>query len=316
MVIFGKDKEMKRNYVTILILAIGVTALLCGLLPCWAEEKEVEKEEENVWQENEPRGRGSFRRFELTDEAIERMMSRLEKEDPAKAKELAKLRESNAEKFKAELRKVMRERFGQRWREQRDQKAGQKFRPGQAEGGEHRGHGTAGKRGTGRMMRERHGEFLEWLKKNYPEEAKKLDELGDEKPKLYEERLRLNLRQYRRIFEASKESPKLVKVLKEDLQLKKDRNKLLTRIRATKDADKKKELMKELRDVVNNRYDLIVRRKQIEYENLLTKLEKLKEQVKKSKTAVERWDDAGFKNESVKARLEELVSKTGKFRWN
>jgi len=227
MAIFGKDKEMKRNYVTILVLAIGVTVLLCGPLPCGAEEKE----EESVWQEDEPKGRG-FRRFELTDEAIERMMSRLEKEDPAKAKELAKLRESNAEKFKAELRKVMRERFGQRWREQRDQKAGQKFRPGQAEGGEHRGHGAAGKRGTGRTMRERHGEFLEWLKKNYPEEAKKLDELGDKKPKLYEDRLGLNLRQYRRIFEASKESPKLVKVLKEDLQLKKDRNKLLTRIRA------------------------------------------------------------------------------------
>lgn len=311
MVIFGKDKEMKRNYVTILVLAIGVTVLLCGALPCGAEEKE----EESVWQEDEPKGRG-FRRFELTDEAIERMMSRLAESDPAQAKELAKLRESDAEKFKAELRKVMRERFGQRWREQRDQKAGQKFRPGQAEGGERRGPGAAGRRGTGRMMRERHGEFLEWLKKDYPKVAEELAELRDKKPELFERKLEIIIRIYRRIFEASKESPKLVKVLKEDLQLKKHRNELLTKIRTTKDADKKKELMKELGDVVNNRYDLIVRRKQIEYENLLTKLEKLKEQVKKSKTAVERWDDAGFKNESVKARLEELVSKTGKFRWD
>ena len=111
MVIFGKGKEMKKSYVAILVLAIGAVLVLTGL-PSGA----VEKEDESVWHEDEPRG-GGFRRFELTDEVIEHMMSRLAETNPAKAKELAKLRKENPDRFKAELREVMRERFGKRWGE-------------------------------------------------------------------------------------------------------------------------------------------------------------------------------------------------------
>jgi HlyD family secretion protein len=45
--------------------------------------------------------------FELTDEIIDRMMSGLAQMDPEKAKELEQLRQSDPEKFKAELRKTM-----------------------------------------------------------------------------------------------------------------------------------------------------------------------------------------------------------------
>jgi multidrug resistance efflux pump len=56
------------------------------------------------------------RHFELTDEAIERVMGYLAKINPKKSEELKQLRKSDPEKFKEELRKVMREqsrRFGQ-----------------------------------------------------------------------------------------------------------------------------------------------------------------------------------------------------------
>lgn len=308
---------MKKNYVAILVLAIGTVLLLAGL-PSGAGEKKAE-EEESVWGEDEVRGRGGFGRFELTDEVIEHMMSRLAETDPAKAEELAKLRKEDAEKFKAELRKVMRERFGKRWTEQKWEGPGQKFRqPGMQFRGpsEHGGpREPAGKRGMGRMMRERYNEeFLEWLKKDYPKVAEELAELRDKKPELFERKLEIIWRTYRTIFEASKESPRLANALKEDLQLKTQRNRLLVRIRTVKDEDKKKELIKELEKVVSSRYDVILRRKQIEYENLLKKLEKLKEQVKKSEAAVERWKDAEFKSENVNARLKELMSK-GEFRW-
>lgn len=307
---------MKKNYVAILVLAIGTVLLLAGL-PSRAGEKKAE--EESVWAEDEVRGRGGFRQFELTDEVIEHMMSRLAETDPAKAEELAKLRKEDAEKFKGELRKVMRERFGKRWTEQKWEGPGQKFRqPGMQFRGpsEHGGpREPAGKRGMGRMMRERYNEeFLEWLKKDYPKVAEELAELRDKKPELSERKLGIIWRTYRTIFEVSKESPRLAKALKEDLQLKGQRNRLLVRIRTVKDEDKKKELIKELEKVVSSRYDVILRRKQIEYENLLKKLEKLKEQVKKSEAAVERWKDAEFKSENVNARLKELMSK-GEFRW-
>jgi len=328
---------MKKNYVTILVLAMGAIVLLCGPLPCWAEEKE----EESVWQEDEPRGRGGgFRRFELTDEVIERMMSRLEKEDPAKAKELAKLRKKDPEKFKAELREVMRERFGRRRGEQR--KGGGRYGPeqgmefgrgvgpyGPTKGrkGERGSFGPARGRGMGMRMRER-GEFLEWLEKNYPEEAKELAELEEKSPELFGKRYWLIYKRYKKIYEA-RDNPELVEILKEDLELKERRNELLGTMEklrilyddstpaAKKKSEERIEAVKtELEEVVSRRFDLIVNRKQIEYENLLKKLKELQERVKESEAQVEKWKAAEFKKTSVKGRVEELVGKAEKFRWD
>jgi len=316
---------MKKNYVTILVLAMGAIVLLSGPLPCGAEEKE----EESVWQEDEPRGRGGgFRRFELTDEAIERMMSRLAESDPAKAKELAKLRKKDPEKFKAELIEVMRERFGKRWGEQR--KGGERYGPeqgmefgrgvgpyGPTKGrkGERESFGPARGRGMGMRMRERDGEFLEWLEKIYPEEAKELAELEEKSPELFGKKYGLCYRKYRRIYEAFKENPALGEILKEDLELKEKRDKLLAEIRAGAGKDERKELVEELEKVLGRRFDLIVKRKQIEYENLLKKLKELQERVKESEAQVEKWKAAEFKKTSVKGRVEELVGKAEKFRW-
>ena len=303
---------MKKRYVTILVLAMGATVLLAGALTRGADEKE----DESVWHEDELRERGGFRRFELTDEAIEHMMSRLEKEDPAKAKELAKLRKKDPEKFKAELREVMRKRFGRGWREQG--RGGGRYGPGRGmefggRGG--RGEPSAGRtRGKRAMYRRRGPAFDEWLAESYPEEAKKLAELEEKNPALYRGRYAICRRRLGRIYEA-KENPELVEILKEDLDLKDRRDKLLEEIRAGVSEDEKKELVKELADVLSRRFDLIVKRKQIEYERLLERLKELQERVKQSEAQVAKWKEAKFKNTSVKGRLEELVGKTEKFRW-
>ncbi len=59
---------METNYGKILILAMVTVVLLTAPLPCGA----VEKDEESIWREDEP-GR-QYRRLELTDERIERIM--------------------------------------------------------------------------------------------------------------------------------------------------------------------------------------------------------------------------------------------------
>jgi len=53
------------------------------------------------------------KQFQLTDEMINRIMSRMAQSDPEKAKELEKLRKSDPEKFKAELMQNMRNRMRQ-----------------------------------------------------------------------------------------------------------------------------------------------------------------------------------------------------------
>jgi len=311
MVLFGKGKKMKTSCGTVLVLAMATAILLIMALPCVAAEKEGE----NIWDEDEPK-----RQHRWTEERIEHVLNLLREADPEKVKELEKLRNEDPEQFKTELRKAMRAQWAKRAKERKDQRShrtpGAPDRPFMRREGREGREGPGGGRGRPTRRRDGHGEFLEWLKKNYPEEAEKLAGLKEEKPKLHMRRMELVLRRYRKIFEAEKENPKLAQVLKEDLQLKKKRDKLLRKIKAAADDNEKKELTAQLKEIVNSRFDLIVRRKQIAYEQLSKQLEKLKERVKKSEAEVDKWKDSKFKNENVKTRLEELVSETEKIRWD
>jgi multidrug efflux pump subunit AcrA (membrane-fusion protein) len=71
--------------------------------------------------------------FELTDEIIDRIMSGMAQMDPKKAKELEQLRQSDPEKFKAELRKTM-----QGMRNRMNQGGSREERGRNAEGGQRR----------------------------------------------------------------------------------------------------------------------------------------------------------------------------------
>lgn len=307
---------MKTRYGTILVLVMVTAALSAAPLPCWAGEKE----EENIWVEDEPRRRHG--RFELTDERIERIMNRLSETDPEKAKELEQLREIDPEKFKTELRKAMRERFGRRFREHRERGFGPHGMPGKPGMPGRPGiHGRGGRLGEGGpfgpegAIRRKLSEYLEWLKENYPEEAEKLAEVGEQDLELYRKALSLSYKKYGKIERAEKEHPELAAALKEDMELKQQRDGLLKAIE-TASGDQKQELISELEEVVSSRFDLIVKRKQIRYEQLRKKLERLKEQVEQSETEVEKWKDAEFKDDNVKARVGELLNQTEKIDWD
>ena len=293
---------MKTRYLTILVLAM-VVVLLTAPLPCGAAEKEGK----TVWSEDKP-GRG-HKRFELTEERIERIMNRLKETNAEKAEELSQLREKEPEKFKAELRKVTREQFGKRLRERGKERSERHMR-------RPRGGGPPGfdPDMPGMGMHRRHGELLDWLEKHHPEEAERLRDMRADRPELFERRMGLGLKKYGRILAAVRENPELANVLKEDLELKQQRDELLKEIEAASDEEKQ-ELVEELKEVISSRFDLIVKRKEIEYEQLLRNLEKLKKRVEESEAKVDKWKDAEFKKESVKVRLEELVGKTDKFRW-
>ncbi|MFZ0035258.1 MAG: hypothetical protein WAK60_09775 [Sedimentisphaerales bacterium] len=331
---------MKTGYGAILVLAIAAAVLSTTALHCRAAE-DVNKEEYNIWSEDAAKFEQG--RFELTEERIERVMHRLAETNPAKAEELKQLQDKDPEKFKVELREVMQEQFGKRFREHMEEQAKQHIR----KHGEPFGHGgpPAGScntppnpnmPGPGGMPPEadmqRLGEpfghdrmlpgvgmhwrdrYLDWLKENYADEAEKLTELKGKDTDLYSKQLELSLKKYGRIAEASRENPQLAELLKKDLTLKQQQEKLLEEIGTA--GDKEKEgLAKDLKEVINNRFDMIVERKQVEYEQLLKKLEGLKREVEQRKAKIEKWKDAKFKEESVKARLEELLSKSDKFTW-
>lgn len=268
-------------------------------------------DEDNIWSEDTAKGEGG--RPELTGERIERMMKRLVEVDPNKAEELKQLQAKDPEKFKAELREAMREQFGRRIKE-RMEKQTEPNSPGgmlPERGMQRRGEPF----GRGHMPPEMDiDKYLDWLKGNYPTEAEKLAQLSKGDPNVYWKQLGLSLKTYGRIAEAARENPRLAEVLKKDLELRQQQDKLLEEIKTAGDEDKEG-LVKNLKEVLNNRFDVIVERKQIEYEQLSERLEMLKKDIEHRKAEMEKWKDAKFKDDSVKARIDELLGKSDKFTW-
>jgi len=214
-------------------------------------------------------------------------MQGLQKRDPAKAKQLSELRKKDPARFKAELREqgrpeleqISRERFESRRLEQ-----------------------TA--------------KFLEWLKANYPKEEQALAKLKDGDPQLYARNLERLSNQYGYIFEADSSNPELGTVLKDDFELKKRADELGKQIRNEKSEAKKQALGTEFQDIVAKRYDLIVRRKEITYEQLLKKLDELQKQVRESKDEIAKWRDPKTKQENVRKRIQDLTDNKVRFKWD
>ena len=280
---------MKASYGVILVLAMAAVIIL-SILPCSAQRMGEEKKED-IWREDEPTGprgdpRGGprrgpgpgRRRSELTDEEIDQIMKGLKERDPAKAKELAKLREKEPEKFREELRKVAREEFGKIMRERIE-----------------------------KWRRQRQAEFLEWLEKNFRKVAKELSRLKETDPNLYWKKFDIVRRKYWPIFEEERRNPELAEVLKEKLKLNERRDRLVREIRATRDEKKKKELITKLREVVSSSFDLMVREKQIAYERLLKRLEELKKRIEERRDEIIKWRDDKYKAEKVKERIKDLT---------
>jgi hypothetical protein len=289
-----------------IFLAFAVAALASIVaLPCSAQSKGKEKQED-VWTEGEQKGpgrgplefapppagdqRGPRRgppEFELTDEEIDQIMKGLKERDPAKAKELADLREKDPEKFKIELRRQGGEEFGKIMKERMEN-----------------------------FWRKRRAEFVEWLGKNYSKEAEELARLKEKEPELYLKKYNMLRDRYWHIFEEEKRDPEFARVLKEDLELRQRQGELLREIKAAKSDSQKKELTAGLEDVVSRRFDLIVKQKEIMYERLLKWLEELKNRVKESKVEINKWKDKEFKAENVKQRLKDLTEGTRRFEWD
>jgi RNA-binding protein 25 len=289
---------MKTGYGIILVLAMAAVIML-SILPCSAHRMGEEKKED-IWTKDEPRGPGGDpregprrgpgpgrRRFELTDEEIDRIMKGLKERDPAKAKELAELREKEPEKFREELREVAREEFGKVMRER-----------------------------IKAWMLQRQAEFLEWLEKNFRKEAKELSRLKDRDPDLYWKKFDIVRKKYWLIFEEERRNPELAKVLKEKLKLNERRDRLVREIRAASDEKKRKALIERLKEVISSRFDLIVREKQIAYKRLLKRLEELKKRIEESRDEIIKWRNDKFKADEVEKRIEDLTEGRPGLKWD
>ena len=300
------------------------TALVfCSILALtgWYQAGAAElAKEEQVMMDPQPGPEGPMQGFEPGPEQIERMMAQIRKTNPQKADELVGLREKDPVAFKAELRNLMREQFVKRMAE-RGGEAG-RWQKGGPEGpmpgpGAPAGMGCETPPGGGgpEMMhgwvQQRNEEYMKWLKVNFPDEATKMEQMkGEDAGRA----MGISWRKYGRIYMA-KDNPQLVAVLKEQMTLKDRRGEILKQIKVTADEKQKKELTGQLEQLVGQQFDLIVKRKQIAYEDLTKKLAELQKEVDQRKAEVEKWKSKDFKNDQVKQRVKELISESEKFEW-
>ena len=228
-------------------------------------------------------GRADVRRWpELTNEQIDSILGELTKRDPNTAKGLAELRKTDLNEFRSELLRVAGPRIiMQSWDNRRRK------------------------------------EFLEWIEKYVPNEAEELARLKEKEPELYTQKYRLTLRRWGRIYDRTRRNPEFAKVLVLDVQLSERESELIVKYKAAEGEDDKNELMAQLDEVASDRYDLIVRQKQMEYEQLLRRLEALQNQVKASIEEIKIYRTDEFKDEKIKERMKELTEerKRPQFDW-
>ncbi len=272
------------------LLVMVVAALTVSALPGRAEEqaeaiKEEKKTDPNIW--SPPEETAESRRMRLSEEEIARIMEQIKKENPQKATELDAMRTLDGEKFRRELREYGREEFGKIVRERIDE-----------------------------YRSRRRDEFIKWLEEQYQGEAKELAGFRDKDADVYNQRYDFVWRKYGYIHEAWRTNAELGEVLKQDLTLKNRRDYLLANLKNEQDENKKKELLAQLREVTEDRFDLIVRRKQIAYDDLLKKVKELQDRINGQKDEIRKWRDEKFKEENVKQRIKELTEGIPKFNWN
>jgi hypothetical protein len=296
--IYGKDKNMKSAvWLTVIFILCALALSVMGEQPGQVQDKNMNQEVNRPIPWSEP----DF----FSPEQVERMLERIRRIDPQAADRLQKLHDEDPDAFMKETREYMHAHRQEIFPERRPQG------PQEGQGLEHRG----GPEWQERMkeMQKKHEEYLNWLKENYPAEANELEQVRQENPGLYIQRVMKSGRKYGPVAAAAKNNPALAEVLKQDIELKDQRDQILMKLQSAKPEDKEA-LTIQLKDVVSKRFDLIIKRRQLQQQELLKRLEDLKKQVKDSEKELEQWNAS--KDKEVDARVKELLNQTEKFHWD
>lgn len=161
-------------------------------------------------------------------------------------------------------------------------------------------------------LEQKHELFLTWLEKNYPKKAELIKKEGDEHPDKFIEKLTEAMKTYGPILKAEKNNPELAEVLRKDLELQSQRDELLTKLRTAKE-DQRQPLLDELNKVVAARFDVIIQKKQIEYDRIRKRLDWLNKKLERHGEELQKLKDE--KDQSVKKRTEELIKGEVKMDW-
>ncbi|MBN2512177.1 MAG: hypothetical protein JXB18_04505 [Sedimentisphaerales bacterium] len=274
---------------------------------------------------------------QLPDERIDQFLEQIRIQDPAKAEQFDKLRKENPDEFRKQIRaefitrfRQMRQQFerGGRDRDRRPEGA-----PPEQMGGRGQGPQSFGQPGTGQgpqpfgqpggqpgygtpwkdRIERMHNDFIAWLEKNYPIQAVEIKNLREKKPEEYIGKMAELMRRYGPIIEAERTNPKLAAILKEDMENQRLTDELLKQIRRARGQDKEK-LVAELSPLISRRFDLIMAKMQMQYDDMRRRLEELQKEVKNREGELDKLKNN--KDAAVDERVKKLLSESEKVKWD
>jgi hypothetical protein len=251
-------------------------------------------------------------RFTLDENYIAEILEKVKQNDPNEAQRLENLRKENPGLFQVEMRKLaFQQHKGSREGMGPDRAGRREARIGAPED---ESMGLRGKERIRDRLQNMEAELTSWLQKNEPGEANELAALKEKDPRAYMRRLSVDMKKYREIIDVEQTNPAMAELLKKDLVLKQKRNELLEKYKGATDEKQKTELMAQLKEVTGERFDVVLQKKQLKYEDLKKKLEELKQNVTKSQTELENYKKN--KDELIKKHLDELINQAGQFDWD
>jgi len=247
--IFGRDDPMALKRIRLFLTAALFAVVLA---PAWGIAASDKTDQfEGIWTEDLERESG---RGQLTKERLDQIIKYASQGKPEEEKRLRKLYQDDQKKFWDEVRKFF-----------------QANRP--------QGNGQGPRGGQWReQLQRRHDEFIQWLKENYPELEKDLTRLREDNPDEYFRRFLATRKKYESVRAMETRHPALAAVLKELIDMADDRDELLREIHCAGNRQRRK-LIEELRDIVSRRFDLIVKKKTLQYRYLRERLQGLQEEL-------------------------------------
>lgn len=235
----------------------------------------------------------------LTEQQIDRFLARLSQTKADRAGELEKMRITNPQQFRWEIREEMANRFFQ----STHQPAGAVIKPDPSS------QPAPAPVPPSEAVQKRHEELIVWLEKNFPRQAGELKA----NPSPSAERITELLNRYDPVMRAERSNPPLAEAMIEDIKTQIRCDELLMDLPYA-NPEEREAIIKELDELTAKRFDLIVRKRELQHEQLRRRLDKLQHELDTQKQEMDLLK--GAKEQSVKQRVMELVERTDKTNWN
>ena len=259
-------------------------------------ETSLERAKTDIWQDAliHP-----FDSIVLTEPQIDRFLVRLSQTNPQRAAELGKMRITHPQQFRWEIREELSERFFQRIQPPAAPEAEPKTpAPVPAE--------PAAAPDEAALQKQ--AELIAWLENHFPRQAEELKA----NPPPSAERIDHLFVRYEPMMRAERSNPPLAEVMKEDFRVQMHRDELLMELQYA-EGDERGAIVKAIEDLVAKRFDLIIRKRELQHEQLHRRLDLLQEELGKQKRELDALKET--REHSVNARVKELLNSVETANW-